>query len=234
MTVDMLHPSRLVYLATMGIVVLAASGCRVPLMVFPAPEVCSGQRIEFVHAQTGEVIRDSGLLIVRRTYEIPVLTGIDAEPSDQVVDIRLGAARLPNKWALACVYVWWFYTVPVVDVYPGDNIEIVPVLPGYYVPFDKPLHNWISFYDRIKGGSLILRKNEEDPEAAMVYWQLVAASVGADSESLPDEMVVRFSGLAGNDRLRLKEYIDREVRQLRVAQQTTRPAGDPLPATKPG
>ena len=72
----------------------------------------------------GDLIEKDGLLIVHRRY------WPGGAPSNHVVEIMRGRARVPHEWA-----IWTFWlNVPLLGysaASPGDNLELIPLIPGY-------------------------------------------------------------------------------------------------------
>ena len=125
------HPvNRRWSLTITGLIVLASqSGCLIA--AWPAPEVGSGQEIEFRDYYTKTLIEEDGLLIVHRKYDVgsPWLAFRGA-PSNHVVDIRGGKARIPKEWAIWTCWVGPF----MLPYYRGILPVPVPALMVLPVP----------------------------------------------------------------------------------------------------
>ncbi len=103
------------------------TGCIFPVAAWLAPEVGSGQELRFYETD-GDPIEKDGLLIVHRDYGMPF--GVRGAPSNHVVEIRRGRAKVPHEWA-----VWSFWLsvplLPYSSAWPGNNLELIPFIPGY-------------------------------------------------------------------------------------------------------
>ena len=110
------------------------SGCLIA--AWPAPEVGSGQEIEFRDYYTRNLIEEDGLLIVHREYDVgsPWMVFRGA-PLNHVVEIAGGTARIPREWAIwSCWITPGFNPFPTGGwIRPENNLMLIPLVPGYLV-----------------------------------------------------------------------------------------------------
>ncbi len=133
------------------------AGCiiPIPIAIFPAPCKESGRELRF-QDKHGKLIQRDGLLIVSRSQSI---RGLRCAPSNHVVQIRRGRARIPHEWVPASIWLgpnellgFGIVGEPLVAVlimllpYPtiipdSDNVSAIPLIPGYHEGqkrFDQP------------------------------------------------------------------------------------------------
>ena len=150
--------SARLFRATAVLPTLVGAGCTIPIAVFPAPGPGGGREIVFLDEQ-GAPIRTDGLMIVHRRESFrSCLVALQCAPSNHVVTVRQGRARVPQDWTLASVsltsnelflgYGLMGFTekpllasglvisglpplIPVAN--PLDNsVFILPLVPGYH------------------------------------------------------------------------------------------------------
>ncbi|MCG8408169.1 MAG: hypothetical protein MI923_23465 [Phycisphaerales bacterium] len=192
---------------------MAASGCaQIPLAVFPAPEAGSRKQIKFLDTDR-KLIRKDGLLVVRRDY-IPNRTVCN------IVEIKDGVARIPEKWNLASVWLEVLQFAPKLIVLPGDNIRVSPLIPGYY-------HNWTAdnrkessqrpYYRDFKKGYVVLSKNNHDIRQATYWWKLELPKLRECSTTVDYEveLVTDYTlEISDADAQRVESFVKRELAHL--------------------
>ena len=102
----------------------------VPLAAWPGPELGSGQEILF-EERDGDPVEADGLLIVHRSYQC-LFAGRVFEmgaPSNHVVEIERGRARIPHEWAICSFHSGFPTTWPF--IWPGPNLKLIPFIPGF-------------------------------------------------------------------------------------------------------
>lgn len=177
------------WLIPIASIVMTGTGCLVPtpIALFPAPEAGSGMKLKFYDG-LGRPISEDGLLIIHREYEIPVGwigETHDCGVSNKVVTITNGQATLPCQWTVASLWLlpnmFSYFIIPVPYVLPEDNLEIIPLLPGYnyhsaaeevnvfgkggeIFPSQIPRH-------RFKDGRVYLSRSAHRQERAIMYFE---------------------------------------------------------------
>jgi hypothetical protein len=193
-----------------------ATGCQIPLVIYPAPEAGSGMRLQ-LQDEVGRPVHADGLMVVNRVYSnIPIFTGVSASPENQVVEVRDGVVQLPHKWALASVYIWWFYTVPVPAIFPGENLYLFPIVPGYHVPRSEGFKDYcLRQYKDIQDGVLTVARNESDPDTAYFYLNgYVLREVVPETDEPPEEEG-SYVMLPDKEYTRVMQSIQRELQHLK-------------------
>ena len=162
----------------------------------------------------GEGIEADGLLLVRRTYRLPILNGTLTKRVTQVVEIQKGEARLPDKWVLACVYIGWLYYIPVFAVFPGENLDLVPIISDY-LPKSKSYKEDSYIHYNCSGlkGSLTLMRSSENSKLGEMYFKSIVERLWRENDEptevddfyfyLPDEEYERVMKVLNNELHRL-------------------------------
>ena len=105
--------------------------------------------------EDGDLIEKDGLLIVHRKYW--VIPYVDGAPSNHVVKITRGRARIPQEWAIGSCWISPFHG----GILPGYNLSIIPLIPEYAakeyeaspIPWLQPNH-----FDADGDGTIIVVK----------------------------------------------------------------------------
>lgn len=170
------------------------AGCviPVPIAVFPAPCVTEEAELRFNDCR-GNQIKHDGLLLVSRSQSI---RGLPCAPSNHVVQIRQGRARIPHEWVPASIWLWPYEMafkyafaghpvppgqrlmamaatfMPLPLVHPDeDHVFAIPLISGYHRS-RRDLNTLLadSDSDLKKGGTVLkLASNCESPSNAHLF-----------------------------------------------------------------
>lgn len=215
------------------LVLFGVTGCRIPLLVYPAPEAGSGMRLQLRDDQ-GVPIQEDGLMIVHRSYpNIPILTGMRAPSRTEIVPVRDGVAQLPHKWAVASVYIWWFYYLPLIDVFPGGNLIVLPLVPGSFVARNSgyPI-DCIRYYNDIRNGTLLVSRSEDDPQSARYYFESCVLRKLKRKSEVPEPGDWELS-LPDEEYAMVREFIDAQLHALKETYGDLTPSTQPAENTEP-
>jgi hypothetical protein len=191
--------SNAIVLAASLPVLIAGSGCALPLVVFPAPDKGSGTRIVF-HDEDDQPIHKDGLLLIRREYYTEgAWFPMHPPTSLQLVEIRDGAVNLPLRLKIASLWLSWLINLPLLVVNPTQNTWVYPFVPGYYSPA-------LLEYEEFRKGKVVLITSG-DTWTASARWEV---DFGAAYD------------LRRADRDRLEKFVDAEEERLRQLGPVTR------------
>lgn len=225
------------------------AGSAIPIAIFPAPCIAGGKELSF-HDKHGVSIQLDGLLLVNRSQTI---RGLCCAPSNHVVQIRRGRARIPKEWIPASIWLLPnefalgmtfagmksqpLYSlailppaaIPIPVVYPKeDRVFVIPLVPGYYVRqarIDEPYAN-LALTPPFRNGHTVLFPNSESPTMSHSYWDEVRQRLRRRFQPRPFR--------SGPD-LRLNHYHYPRVKAfvLRELQRIEKMTKDPISAHAP-
>ena len=138
--------------------------------------------------------------------------GAPGAPSNHVVEIRRGRARVPHEWA-----IWSFWlTVPLLGysyATPGNNLELIPLIPGYAVDcgpgFRRALADPSCFDD---GSDLAIVV----PKLPGQGWEYCLLRLRRRFEKKREEYLDPDLRLSHYQYFRVKRFIKAELRRLEL------------------
>ncbi|MHC4090207.1 MAG: hypothetical protein ACYSVY_08005 [Planctomycetota bacterium] len=205
------------------ILTACASGCSqwsaFPIFALPWPEKGSGQTFQ-LHELAGEAIRKDGWLLLARQRED--ILSQEAELCE-LLEIRDGRVRLPDRWVLASVWIVNYFGLPLPYICPRFHIGLMPMVQGYH-GYDEGARGpplclaATSPKDDFWHGSLTVFDSDASPLHATEYWRsLLSRFTGPENADLIE--------IADEDRTFAVTWIEQELARLEPYCGTALPRG---------
>lgn len=226
-------------LLTASAMAFAIAGCNIPIAVLPVPSFASSKELILVDTQRNRIERD-GLLLVSRSQSMDLfLFHLPCAPSNHVVRIRGGRARIPHEWMPASVWlvsnehvlfvglgsivsepprammILPLAAIPIPAIVPREeSVFVIPLVPGNHnlgTGVDIRNERTIGKYHR--EGDIVLFPNSKSPTHAHSYWDKVRQRLRRRFEPTASKIGPDLR-LNHYHYPRVKAFIDRELRRI--------------------